>query len=105
MVTTRRSTAWPVSASTSVTATWASNGKVAPGVVKHRAHEQPLLLGELGQRHRYVWVTGHGECAAGGVEDQVGRVGFEFVGRPLPGHVEQLLRGLLHRGAALLQAA
>ena len=46
-------------------------------MVKHRAHEQPLLLGELGQRHRYVWVTGHGECAAAGVEDQVGRVGFE----------------------------
>ena len=75
------------------------------GGAEHRPDEQPLMFRQLGQRHRRVRIAGHGERAAPGVEDQVGRVGFQLVGRPLPGHVDELPRGLLDRRAALLQAA
>jgi hypothetical protein len=72
---------------------------------EHGAHEQALGLGQLGQRHRGRRVTGHGEGAAPCVEDQVGGAGLQHASRALPGNLDQLLRGLLDRRPALLQAA
>ena len=95
----------PVSVSTSTTATCGPNGNVAPGCGEHGAHQQPLLLGQPGQRNRGVRVAGHLERAALGVELQVGGAGLELVRGALPGHLDQLLGGLPHRGAAVLQAA
>ncbi len=45
---------------------------------EHGAHDEPLLLGQLGQRHRRLRVTGHRERAAPSVEDQVGRAGLQL---------------------------
>ena len=75
------------------------------GRAEHRAHQQLVLLRQAGQRHRGVRVAGHLERAALGAEAQVGGAGLEHVGGPFPGHLDQLLRGLAHRRAALLQAA
>ena len=72
---------------------------------EHGPDEQPLPLGQSGQRDRDVRIPGHRERAAGEVEDQVGGVGFQLAGGTLPGYVEQLAGGLLDGRAALLQAA
>ena len=62
------------------------------------------MLGEPGQRHRRILVTGHRERAATGIEDQVRRVSLQHGRGPLAGKLDQLLRCLLHRRPALLQA-
>ena len=63
-VITRRSTTLPVSVSTSTTATWRAEREGRARRAEHRPHQQPLGLGQGGQRDRRVRVAGHRERAA-----------------------------------------
>ena len=101
----RVSVALPVSVSTSATATWVPNGNVAPGWentvrISSRSFSASCVSG----------TTASGSPATlnalrGLVEDQVGRARLQLGRGAQPGHVDQLQRRLLHRRAALLQAA
>ena len=96
----RRSSTWPVSVSTSTTATWAPNGKVGHCVAsKSSSARQPAgrrvgLASAATSRPRPAdrRRAGHVEAAADLVEHDVVGVGLEQLGGELPRLVDELLR-------------
>ena len=87
-VTIRRSTTLPVSVSTSTTATCAPNGKVGPGAPEHGPHEQPLPLGQLGQRTEASGSPATANALLAGSKTRSAGLASSSSAARVPGHVE-----------------
>ena len=99
---------WPVSASTSTTATWAPNGNVGTvqsNVVVAARAAPPSSDAAATSAHAERHGRGAGDVEApdGGVEHDVGDIGFEPVGGDPAGDVDELGGGGVDRGATDLQ--